>query len=462
MSDATAHISVDRPDAARGSAPNGDVDAVRASDSASSASCYLLFCDLTSKFHADDDKYHPILHRLLEALLAEEHSIGTSRMALRALSKALDAPIEYVLAATRLRSAQGLLVLDEVDKPKTIAFPYAGPLEIIPTNAPTPPAQQPFVVAAQIKPFMGMGGDRFDPLTRALKFLAPANESVPFEALRAMLKMQDGSVQTYLSDAVGARHIKKTHSKIASSSFTLAKKVQPLAQSRAAAAARPPVPASESASGIQPPIPASDGRFDPLYKAILTLHPSDNCVPYTKLLLHLLKQQRTRALLGGSLEAYLRDAAAAGEISIVGLNISDSSIELIRKERTLLYIKNRKRKRSDSPTGTRPIRTNLQAKSAVDIDTSSFGVDTTRTLPLEEIPVDLKQIIGHMHARSQHVTVRTLRKHCDGSAAEVEQRLKRAHQLGLLVYGDDGNGAWVRLPKHAAAIGCALCSLGRY
>jgi hypothetical protein len=383
-------------------------------------------------------------------------------MALRALSKALDAPVEYVLAAARVGTAQGLLVLDEAGKPKTIAFPYALPLEIISPGTPAPPARRPFAVEARIKPGMGPVAERFAPLTQALMFLSPRNEHVSFKKLKAQLpamhEIQSGSVKTYLSDAVAAGHIKKTHPKIADSSFKLLKQAQPAAQAPTAAVAQP---AAEYASGACQPVPVSDERFDLLYKVISALRTNDS-VPYTELRRHLLKSQKTRAFLGNSLETYLRDAAAADKIKIVeGPEITGSVIQLRRKERTSLHLKGRMPQRSDSVAGLDLATTDVPVASTVISNAPSL--DTGTASPLEEVPVDLTQIIGHMRARFQHVTIRTLRKYCDGSAASlVEQRCKRAEELGLLVYGGDGNGAWVRLPEHVAVPKCALCSAGRY
>jgi hypothetical protein len=86
----------------------------------------------------------------------------------------------------------------------------------------------------------------------------------------------------------------------------------------------------------------------------------------------------------------------------------------------------------------------------------------------QQVPIELRSLLSLMRTHA-HITVWTLRKNFnalpdDGCDMSIEARIRRARQLGLLVYGGGNSspGPWVRLPEHAAAIGCALCSLGRY
>jgi hypothetical protein len=116
-------------------------------------------------------------------------------MALRDLSKALAAPVEYVLGAARVGAAQGLLALDEASKPKTIALPGTP----APGGSPPPRAIRPQI------------GSRFDALVVALDELAPDNARVAFAALRSRLLKHHAtrdtvglSLEAYLQDAAAA------------------------------------------------------------------------------------------------------------------------------------------------------------------------------------------------------------------------------------------------------------------
>jgi hypothetical protein len=116
-------------------------------------------------------------------------------MALRDLSKALDVPVEYVLAAARAGTAQGLLALDEAGKPKTIGLPGT----LVPGV--TPPLR---AIRVQV-------GSRFDALVVALDELAPDNARVAFSTLRLRLLSHRAtrnalglSLEAYIQDAAAA------------------------------------------------------------------------------------------------------------------------------------------------------------------------------------------------------------------------------------------------------------------
>jgi hypothetical protein len=85
----------------------------------------------------------------------------------------------------------------------------------------------------------------------------------------------------------------------------------------------------------------------------------------------------------------------------------------------------------------------------------------------QQVPIELRTLLSLMRTHA-HITVRTLRKKFDalpddGCDMTIEARIRRARQLGLLVYGGGNTapGPWVRLPEHAATTGCGLCNVGR-
>jgi hypothetical protein len=160
----------------------------------------------------DIEELHPLFEPLANVLLEEERAVKLSRVTLRDASKALGASIDDVLAAAREGVARGVLELDEVSKPKTIAFLGAPPLrKACPPGA--PPARRPFAVDSHVKPGIG---SRYDPLVDVLTALGATHAvSVSFQRVHAHMLRNKATreiltaqgMEAYLRDAAAANYV---------------------------------------------------------------------------------------------------------------------------------------------------------------------------------------------------------------------------------------------------------------